>query len=88
MTRKDLGLLVSEKLALKEKDGIYVVDKILSGIKKILKEKGRIEIRGFGSFMVVKRKSKKGRIIATGEMIDVPPFKTVVFKRGESLKRL
>lgn len=88
MTKKDIGLMVSEKLAFKKEDGIYVVNKILQEIKEILKEKGYIQIRGLGSFAVIQRKKRKGRIIKTGKLLDIPPYKTIVFTPGESIRML
>lgn len=88
MTKKDIGLMVSKKLVFKEKDGIYVVNRILEGIKEILKEEGRIEIRGLGSFAVVQRKDRKGRVIKTGKLVNIPSYKTIVFTPGEAIKRL
>ncbi|MEW6006828.1 MAG: HU family DNA-binding protein [bacterium] len=88
MTKKDLGLQIAKRLGFKKDDGILIVDKIFSGITEILKEKKRIEIRGFGSFAVVQRKPKKGRIISTQEVVNIPSQKTVVFIRGKEIKNL
>ncbi|MEW6103617.1 MAG: HU family DNA-binding protein [bacterium] len=88
MTKKELGLQVAEKLGFKKDDAILIVNKIFSAIAEILKEKKRIEIRGFGSFVVVQRKPKKGRIIKTQEVVDIPSQKTVVFIRGKGIKNL
>ncbi|HAW50666.1 TPA: hypothetical protein DCX16_06935 [bacterium] len=88
MTKKDLAGLVSEEIGLDKKDSMVVVNSILSGIMEILKEKKRVEIRGFGSFNVVQRKAKKGRIIKTASPIFIPPYKTVVFIPGINMKNL
>ncbi|MEW6680457.1 MAG: HU family DNA-binding protein [bacterium] len=88
MTKKDLGLQVAEKLGFKKDDAILIVNKIFSAITEILKENKRIEIRGFGSFAVVQRKPKKGRIIKTQEVVNIPSQKTVVFIRGKKMENL
>jgi len=88
MTKRDIGLLIAERLGFKKKDGIYIVDKILRGIIEILKNKKRLEIRGLGSFAVVSRKPKKGRLFLTKKPVDIPPFKTVVFIPGKAIRRL
>jgi nucleoid DNA-binding protein len=45
-------------------------------------------LRGFGTFVVKKRKERVGRIIATGEIVKIPERKTVVFVPGKALKRV
>ncbi|MCL4148569.1 UNVERIFIED_CONTAM: hypothetical protein GTU68_011954 [Idotea baltica] len=47
---------------------------------------GRVEIRGFGSFVVKKYDSYEGRNPKTGEKIPVPPKKLPFFKVGKELK--
>ncbi len=46
----------------------------------------RIEIRGFGSFVINEYKSYTGRNPKTGESIDVKPKKLPFFKVGKELK--
>jgi integration host factor subunit beta len=47
---------------------------------------GRIEIRGFGSFVVKEYGAYEGRNPKTGEKIPVPPKKLPFFKVGKELK--
>ena len=47
---------------------------------------GRIEIRGFGSFVVKEYEAYQGRNPKTGEKISVPPKKLPFFKVGKELK--
>ena len=47
---------------------------------------GRIEIRGFGSFIVKEYKSYQGRNPKTGNKINVPPKKLPFFKVGKELR--
>ena len=52
-------------------------------------EKGeRIEIRGFGSFVVRNYGGYKGRNPKTGVIVDVPPKRLPFFKVGKELKEL
>ena len=49
---------------------------------------GRVEIRGFGSFMVKDYKPYIGRNPKTGSQIQVPPKKLPFFKVGKELKEM
>jgi len=79
-----------EKLA--EKTGINVMqsEEVVNLIYKKMRETmvsgGRIEIRGFGSFVVKEYQSYQGRNPKTGEKIAVPPKKLPFFKVGKELK--
>ena len=56
-TKKDLVKNVSQKLAyLNSEDTKYAVDCVLDYITEELAKNNRIEIRGFGSFSIRKRK--------------------------------
>ncbi len=46
----------------------------------------RIELRGFGVFVVKPRKRGVGRNPRTGEVTDIPPGKTIRFKPGKELQ--
>jgi integration host factor subunit beta len=79
-----------EKLA--ERSGINVlqaeevVNLIYRRMRDTMVEGGRIEIRGFGSFVVKEYECYQGRNPKTGEKIDVPPKKLPFFKVGKELK--
>ena len=51
-----------------------------------MKRDEKIELRGFGSFRIRKRRSRQGRNPKTGEEIEIPASKTVKFKPAEKLK--
>lgn len=75
----------------KEKDLTYkraeeIVNTIFSSLSKTLIDGGRIEIRGFGSFVVKDYKSYQGRNPKTGESIHVEPKKLPFFKVGKELR--
>jgi integration host factor subunit beta len=79
-----------EKLA--EKSGLNVmqaeeiVNLIYNKMRDTLVSGGRIEIRGFGSFVVKEYEAYQGRNPKTGEKISVPPKKLPFFKVGKELK--
>ena len=55
-------------------------------MSKALVDGDRIEIRGFGSFMVKEYKGYTGRNPKTGEQISVTDKKLPFFKTGKELK--
>ena len=61
------------------------VNSVISIIKKNTK-KG-VQLIGFGSFTVVKRKARKGRNPQTGEEIKIKASKSVKFKPGADYKK-
>ncbi|MDI6751594.1 MAG: HU family DNA-binding protein [bacterium] len=88
MTKLDLSKTIKERLGFSQAESLMVVEKVLSAISSILKEEGRLELRGFGTFLVKKRKERIGRIISLNKPIKVPGYKTVVFVAGKDLKRI
>jgi integration host factor subunit beta len=86
MNKSDLIEALSAKLNLTEKKAIDVVNLIFKGFTDELKKNGRIEIRGFGSFVVKEYGSYTGRNPKTGDQIQVEPKKLPFFKVGKELK--
>ena len=86
MNKSDLIEALSNKLNLTEKKAVDVVNLIFNGFTEELKKGGRIEIRGFGSFVVKNYGSYTGRNPKTGEKIQVEPKKLPFFKVGKELK--
>lgn len=86
MNKSDLIETLSSKLNLTEKKAIDVVNLVFKGFTEELKKNGRIEIRGFGSFVVKKYEAYTGRNPKTGAKIKVKPKKLPFFKVGKELK--
>lgn len=78
--------LLSKNPHLIQKDVENITSLVLEKITSTLENNGRIEIRGFGSFSVRKRKSKNGRNPRTGESVFVPEKKAPIFKSGKGLR--
>ena len=79
-----------EKLAIKSGISILQAEEIINYVfrkmKDTLVDNGRIEIRGFGSFVVKNYDAYEGRNPKTGEKIKVDPKKLPFFKVGKELK--
>ncbi len=90
MTKADLVERVATAVNLTKKDTEVVVDTILESITKALTSPGdgKVELRGFGSFKVRKRRARQGRNPQTGTPVQVPPKRVPYFKPGKELKAL
>jgi len=86
MNKSGLIDALSKKENLTEKKAIDVINLIFKGFNDELKTGGRIEIRGFGSFVVRKYEAYTGRNPKTGKNIKVSPKSLPFFKVGKELK--
>jgi integration host factor subunit beta len=87
MNKSNLIAVLAAKKNLTGKQAIEIVDLVFNGFNEALKNDGRIEIRGFGSFSVRKYKSYKGRNPRTGDAVNVKPKRLPYFKVGRELKK-
>lgn len=85
MTKSELISRLSKKIKLPKRDTRIIVDTIIDAIKEALIKEERIEIRGFGSFVVKHYDSYVGRNPKTGEKVPVPPKKLPFFKMSKLL---
>ncbi|MEN8199922.1 MAG: HU family DNA-binding protein [Thermodesulfobacteriota bacterium] len=86
MLKKELVNEVSSDLALHKQDVTTALDIMLKTMEEALREERRIELRGFGSFAVRKRKARCTKNPKTGAIMDIPERKTIHFTMSKSLK--
>jgi len=86
MNKSGLIEALSKKEDLTEKKAIDLANLVFKGFTEELKKGGRIEIRGFGSFVVRNYMAYTGRNPKTGKNIRVSPKKLPFFKVGKELK--
>jgi integration host factor subunit beta len=86
MNKSELIEALSKKENLTEKKAMDIVNLVFDGFTDELKKGGRIEIRGFGSFVVRSYDSYTGRNPKTGNNISVAPKRLPFFKVGKELK--
>ncbi|MGD9201313.1 MAG: HU family DNA-binding protein [Chitinispirillia bacterium] len=84
MNKGELIEAVAKDLNSSKAEAERAVNSVIDTIKKNTK-KG-VQLIGFGSFNVAKRKARKGRNPQTGETIKIKASKTVRFKPGKSYK--
>ena len=63
-----------------------LVDAVLSGVLKGLREDQSVTIAGFGTFEVKDRKARLGRNPHTGEPIQIEAGRRVGFRMGKTLR--
>ena len=79
MTRGDLINRVAEKFGLKKKDAEAIVKFIFQEIAEAVRRGERVSIQGFGAFELRELKERKIRNPRTGEVIEIPVRRRVVF---------
>ena len=85
MNKTDLINEVAKVLNSK-KDAQEVINCIFESMEKALKKKESINITGFGTFSVNKRKARTGRNPRTGEEIKIAARNVMKFSPGKALK--
>ena len=86
MNKSELIEELATKNDIPVKKAEEIINTIFESLTNALKSGDRIEIRGFGSFVVNRYKSYTGRNPKTGESISVKEKKLPFFKVGKDLK--
>lgn len=87
MTKSELiERLVRSESEMSHKDVELAVKSLLERMVSELSDRGRIEIRGFGSFSVHERPPRRGRNPKTGAPVDIPRKFVPHFKPGKELR--
>lgn len=60
---------------------------VFENVAEILLQRGRVEVRGFGTFELVRRKARRARNPRTGERIEIPARTAVRFSPSPALKK-
>lgn len=85
MIKLDIVNNVADKTGVPKQKAEQVVDSLFNAMKEALARGKRIELRGFGVFVVKPRKRGVGRNPRTGEEVPIPAGKTIRFKPGKEL---
>jgi len=84
--KQDIVTRVSNKMSVTKVRAETAVDSVFEALKSAMRKGERIELRGFGVFVVKPRKSGIGRNPRTGAEVPIPPGKTVRFKPGKEIR--
>jgi integration host factor subunit beta len=68
------------------RDAEIMVNAVFDSMTEALTRDERIEVRGFGSFVVKHRHAREGRNPKTGELVSVAAKRLPFFKVGKELK--
>jgi len=87
MTKKDIAenIANAEDVFLSKKDIYRIVSLVFDLIENTLRSYEKVQISGFGTFTVKKRKAKVGRNPKTGEEVPVPERYVLVFKPSNKM---
>ncbi len=86
MNKSDLAEALSAQAGITIKKASEVVDLVFDEMGGELAKGNRIEIRGFGSFVIKDYGAYVGRNPKTKEQIEVPPKRLPYFKVGKELR--
>ena len=94
MTKADLVERVTAQISktagpmISKKDCARVVDAFLEAVKESLQNQENIEVRGFGTFKIRRRKTRMARNPRTGSPVEVSARPVPVFKPSKELRAL
>jgi integration host factor subunit beta len=88
MTKADLIEEVANLVSLTKKETELIVNTVFDNITEALTKGDKVELRGFGSFRIRQRHSRKGRNPKTGDAVSVPGKRVPFFKVGKRLREL
>ncbi len=86
MIKLDIVNRVADRTGVPKMKAEQAVDALFNSMKEALARGERIELRGFGVFVVKPRKRGVGRNPRTSEEVAIPPGKTIRFKPGKELQ--
>ena len=86
MIKLDIINRVADKTGVPKQKAEQVVDALFNAMKEAMASGKRIELRGFGVFVVKPRKRGIGRNPRTGKEVPIPSGKTIRFKPGKDLQ--
>jgi DNA-binding protein HU-beta len=86
ITTKHLAAALSEQHQLSKKQGLEMMENLISLITQHLKKGERVKIVGLGILQVRNRAARIGRNPATGEQIQIKASKKVAFRASKDLK--
>jgi len=84
--KQDIVNRVAERMGFTKVRSETAVESVFNSLKNALHRGDRIELRGFGVFIVKPRKSGVGRNPRTGEEVAIPLGNTIRFKPGKEIR--
>ncbi|MCI7739585.1 MAG: HU family DNA-binding protein [Lachnospiraceae bacterium] len=88
MNKTELVAAMAEQTNLSKKDVEAVLKSFADVVSEELKNGGKVQLVGFGTFEVSERAAREGRNPQTGESMTIAASKAPKFKAGKALKDL
>ena len=88
MTKAELAEKLALKTNINKKQAEIVINSMIKSINDALANGDKVELRGFGSFVVRNRKARVAFNPKSKEMVDVPSKKVPFFKAGNDLRKV
>lgn len=88
MTKAELVEEVAKASELTKKDAERLVEIVFQSLIETLNKGEKIELRGFGSFRLRERNSRRGRNPKTGSSVNIPAKRVAYFKPGKELREI
>ena len=86
MNKTELISAMSENANMTKVDAEKSLKAFIDTITEELKNGGKVQLVGFGTFEVAERAERQGRNPKTGETITIPASKSPKFKAGKAFK--
>ena len=88
MNKTELVAAMADQAGISKKDAEAALKAFIDVVGKELKKGEKIQLVGFGTFDVTKKKAREGRNPQTGETMKIKASKAPKFKAGKALKDL
>ena len=88
MNKVELIAAMASQAGISKKDAEAALKAFIDTVENELKEGGKVQLVGFGTFEVSKRAARTGRNPQTGEAMEITASKTPKFKAGKAFKDL
>ena len=86
MNKTELVAAMAEQAGLSKKDAEKALKAFTDVVSEELKNGGKVQLVGFGTFEVSQRAARDGRNPQTGEVMPIAASKAPKFKAGKALK--
>ena len=88
MTKAELVRKLANKIKLNRKQAEDVVNAMTQSISDSLAGGNKVEIRGFGSFVIRERNARIAHNPRSREIVEVPAKRVPFFKAGNDLRKM
>jgi DNA-binding protein HU-beta len=80
MTKAEIVSEISKQIGVEKSEVLETIEAFMKTVKNSLEDGGNVYLRGFGTFLIKRRKKKPARIISRNEAIIIPSHNIPSFK--------